>query len=91
MISEITRHHRYLESCLVHKNLMTSVVRVSVGKTDKNNEKYVDLGICGFDILAIDIGKSEDKKSVISQYRYIKNGITEKVDRDNDYMLLKEW
>ena len=29
MISEITGHHRYLESCLVYKNLATSVVRVS--------------------------------------------------------------
>ena len=29
MISEITGYHRYLESCLVHKNLATSVVRVS--------------------------------------------------------------
>jgi hypothetical protein len=56
----------------------------------QSNEQ-VNLGICSFDILSIDIGKSEDKKSVISQYRYIKNGITEKVDRDNDYMLLKEW
>lgn len=70
---------------------MTSVVRVSVGKTDKNNEKYVNLGICGFDILSVDIGKSEDKKSIIFQYRYIKNGKTEKVNRDKDYMLLKEW
>ncbi len=54
-------------------------------------EQSVDLGICGFDILAIDIGKSEDKKSIIFQYRYIKDGVTEKVDRDKDYMLLKEW
>lgn len=30
MISEITGQQRYLESCLVHKNLATSVVRVSV-------------------------------------------------------------
>lgn len=30
MISEITRYYRYLESCLVHKNLATLVVRVSV-------------------------------------------------------------
>ena len=55
------------------------------------SKEQVNLGICSFDILSIDIGKSEDKKSVISQYRYIKNGITEKVNRDKDYMLLKEW
>lgn len=55
------------------------------------SKEQVNLGICSFDILSIDIGKSDDKKTVISQYRYIKNGITEKVDRDKDYMLLKEW
>ena len=55
------------------------------------SKEQVNLGICSFDILSIDIGKSKDKKSVISQYRYIKNGITEKVNRDKDYMLLKEW
>lgn len=55
------------------------------------SKEQVNLGICSFDILSIDIGKSEDKKSVISQYRYIKNDITEKVNRDKDYMLLKEW
>lgn len=55
------------------------------------SKEQVNLGICSFDILSIDIGKSKDKKTVISQYRYIKNGITEKVNRDKDYMLLKEW
>ena len=62
-------------------------------KKDKKEpaEQSVELGICGYDILSIDIGKSEDKKSIIFQYRYIKNGITEKVNRDKDYMLLKEW
>lgn len=55
------------------------------------SKEQVNLGICSFDILSIDIGKSKDKKTVISQYRYIKNGITEKVNRDKNYMLLKEW
>ena len=55
------------------------------------SEQSVELGVCGYDILSIDIGKSENKKSIIFQYRYIKKGETEKVNRDKEYMLVKEW